>query len=79
MKMHTTQELIIFDNSNKAGLHISFCDKDLHLTTMTSEGQYDFQISAEVLMGFLTIYKEHCKNIDNDATIHDTRANRQTD
>lgn len=73
MKIHTTQELIILDNNNKAGLHISFCDKDLHLTTMTPESQYDFQISAEVLMGFLTIYKEHCKNIDNDATKNNTR------
>lgn len=77
--MHTTQELIIFGNNNKAGLHISFCDKDLHLTTMTPEGQYDFQISAEVLKGFLTIYKEHCKNVDNNATVHNTSPDRQAD
>lgn len=61
----TTQELIIFDNNDKAGLHISFCDKDLFLTTRTAEGQYDFQISAEVLMGLHTIYQEHCKNVDS--------------
>ena len=60
----TTQELIIFDNNGKAGLHISFSDKDLHLTTMTPEVQYDFQISTEVLMGFLAIYKEHCKKVE---------------
>ena len=64
MKNCTTQELIIFDNNNKAGLHISFCDKDLHLTTMTPEGQYDFQISTEVLMGLRTIYQEHCKKVE---------------
>lgn len=62
----TTQEIIIFDNNEKAGLHISFCDKDLFLTTRTAEEQYDFQISAEVLMGLRTIYQEHCKNVDRD-------------
>jgi hypothetical protein len=61
----TTQEIVVFDNNEKAGLHISFCDKDLFLTTRTAEGQYDFQISAEVLMGLRTIYQEHCKNVDS--------------
>lgn len=67
----TTQDIIFFDNKETAGLHISFCDKDLFLTTRTQEGQYDFQISAEVLMGLLTIYKEHCKNVDKyESTTH---------
>lgn len=72
----TTQEIIIFDNNEKAGLHICFCDKELFLTARTQDGQYDFQISEELLMGFLAIYKEHCKNVDRNERIHNTPADR---
>lgn len=60
-----TQEIILFDINEKAGLHISFCDKEVFLTTRTAEGQYDFQIQEELLIGLAAMYKEHCKRVDD--------------
>ena len=60
-----TQDVVIFDDTDRALMHICFVDKVASIQVLTKVEQYDFDISEELLVGLLAMYKEHCKRVDN--------------
>lgn len=60
-----TQEVIMFDDTDRALMHICFVDKVASFQVSTKDEQYDFDISEELLVGLFAMYKEHCKRVDN--------------
>lgn len=59
-----TQDIVIWDDTDRASMHICFVDKVASLSVATKDEQYDFDISEELLVGLLAMYKEHCKRVD---------------
>lgn len=59
-----TQDIVIFDDTNEAAMFICFVDKVASLSVKTKDKQYDFDISEELLVGLVAMYKEHCKRVD---------------
>ena len=60
-----TQDVVIFDDTDRALMHICFVDKVASISVATKAEQYDFDISEELLVGLFAMYKEHCKRVDN--------------
>lgn len=60
-----TQDVVIFDDTDRALMHICFVDKVASVQVLTKVEQYDFDISEELLVGLFAMYKEHCKRVDN--------------
>lgn len=60
-----TQDVVIFDDTDRAIMHICFVDKVASISMATKDEQYDFDISEELLVGLFAMYKEHCKRVDN--------------
>lgn len=60
-----TQDVVIFDDTDRALIHICFVDKVASISVATKDEQYDFDISEELLVGLFSMYKEHCKRVDN--------------
>lgn len=60
-----TQDVVIFDDTDRALMHICFVDKVASVSVATKDEQYDFGISEELLVGLFAMYKEHCKRVDN--------------
>lgn len=60
-----TQDVVIFDDTDRALVHICFVDKVASIAVATKDEQYDFDISEELLVGLFAMYKEHCKRVDN--------------
>ena len=60
-----TQDVVIFDDTDRALMHICFVDKVASISVATKDEQYDFDISEELLVGLFAMYKEHCKRVDN--------------
>lgn len=60
-----TQDVVIFDDTDRALIHICFVDKVASISVVTKDEQYDFDISEELLVGLFAMYKEHCKRVDN--------------
>lgn len=60
-----TQDVVIFDNRDRALMHICFVDKVANVSVTAKDEQYDFDISEELLVGLFAMYKEHCKRVDN--------------
>ena len=60
-----TQDVVIFDDTDRALMHICFVDKVASIAVETKDEQYDFDISEELLVGLFAMYKEHCKRVDN--------------
>lgn len=60
-----TQDIVLFDDTDRALMHICFCDKVASVSVGTKDEQYDFDISEELLVGLFAMYKEHCKRVDN--------------
>ena len=60
-----TQDVVIFDDTDRALMHICFVDKVASVSVATKDEQYDFDISEELLVGLFAMYKEHCKRVDN--------------
>lgn len=59
------QDVVIFDDTDRALMHICFVDKAASISVATKEEKYDFDISEELLVGLFAMYKEHCKRVDN--------------
>jgi len=59
-----TQDIVILDDTDQAAIHICFVDKFASLSVATKDKQYDFDISEELLVGLVAMYKEHCKRVD---------------
>lgn len=60
-----TQDIVLFDDTDRALLHICFVDKVASISVATKVEQYDFDISEELLVGLFAMYQEHCKRVDN--------------
>lgn len=60
-----TQDIVLFDDTDRALLHICFVDKVASISVATKDEQYDFDISEELLVGLFAMYQEHCKSVDN--------------
>lgn len=60
-----TQDVVMFDDTDRALMHICFVDKVASISVATKDEQYDFDISEELLVGLFAMYKEHCKRVDN--------------
>ena len=60
-----TQDVVIFDDTDRALMHICFVDKVASISVATKTEQKDFDISEELLVGLFAMYKEHCKRVDN--------------
>jgi hypothetical protein len=56
---------VIFDDTDRALMHICFVDKVASISVQTKKEQYDFDISEELLVGLFAMYQEHCKRVDN--------------
>ena len=59
-----TQDIVILEDTDQAAMHICFVDKFASLSVATKDKQYDFDISEELLVGLVAMYKEHCKRVD---------------
>ena len=59
-----TQDIVIWNDTDLAAMHIGFVDKVASLSVATKDEQYDFEISEELLVGLVAMYKEHCKRVD---------------
>lgn len=60
-----TQDIVIWDNTDRAAMHLCFVDKVASLSVAVVNEQYDFDISEELLVGLFAMYQEHCKRVDN--------------
>lgn len=60
-----TQDVVLFDDTDRALMHICFVDKVASISVAAKDEQYDFDISEELLVGLFAMYKEHCKRVDN--------------
>lgn len=59
-----TQDIMIQDDTDRAVMHLCFVDKVASFSIATKDEQYDFDISEELLVGLVAMYKEHCKRVD---------------